>query len=89
MTPADLPDGWVAPAVPALARRELVAGMPLEAVVVVAFLCGFAVLFTDLWPEALATAAFLVLGGTWATREEPYVWEALMDLVRDTPTVLH
>ena len=88
MTPAELPAGWIAPAVPALARRELVGGMPLEAVVVVAFLCGFAVLFTDLWPEALALAAFLVVGGSWATREEPWLWEMLMDLVRDTPTVL-
>jgi type IV secretory pathway VirB3-like protein len=89
VSPADLPDGWVAPAVPALARRELVAGLPLQALVVVVFLCGFAVLFTDLWPEALATAVFLVVGGTWATRDEPYFWELVMVTVRDTPTVLH
>ena len=88
MTPAELPSGWISPAVPALARRELVAGMPLEAVVVVAFLVGFAVLFTDLWPEAIALGGVLVFGGMWATRDEPYLWEFLMFMVRDTPTVV-
>jgi type IV secretory pathway TrbD component len=88
VTPADLPAGWVSPAVPALARRELVAGVPHRVAVVIAFLCGFAALLTDAWPEALASAAFLTLGGAWATREEPFFWEMAFDMARDTPTVL-